>query len=155
MINTRAKRLADANNSLVKLIVLIAFSFVLHGCIGNMRCGEEVLAQQASPDNEYIAVLMLSDCGATSSFGTHVNLRRNEKEFKKESNGLIREGEVLDVMGRFPVRMEWINNKKLKITCENCIGSRSIRKEYEWGYSKDNHWGDVEIEHEFLDNGNH
>src|SRR5436190_24242578 len=107
MIGTRKSGRANVINRRVCVIALIAFGIICQGCVGDLDCGEEVLTQQVSPHNEYVAALMVHNCGATSSFGTHVNLRRSDSELKKEGSGLIREGIIFEVVGRFPVRTEW------------------------------------------------
>jgi hypothetical protein len=147
----RSRRVVVNNSRLVCLVILLALDLISSGCIGDLSCGEEVLAEQVSPDRVYTAVLMVDNCGATSSFGTHVNIRKSQEQFKKEPSGLILDGKVFRVMYKFPVQMEWLSNKKLKISCDGCIRSRLIVKDDKWGMTDDNHWGDVEIEYEFID----
>jgi hypothetical protein len=57
-------------------------------------CGEEVVMEKPSPDGHYVAVLMSRNCGATTPYVAHINLRLASSPFQSDSHGVINEGAI-------------------------------------------------------------
>jgi hypothetical protein len=49
-------------------------------------CGGELIEEQRSPDGHYVAAVMERNCGATTRYVEHINLRRADRNF---SSGLF------------------------------------------------------------------
>jgi hypothetical protein len=47
-------------------------------------CGEEILQEQRSPDGRYVAVSMERNCGATTDYVQHINLRAADPKFSSD-----------------------------------------------------------------------
>lgn len=76
-------------------------------------CGEEVMGEQHSPDGRYVAVSMKRNCGATTRYVEHINLRRADRKFSSSFfSGTINDGEVFTLEDRNggSVEFEWIGN---------------------------------------------
>ena len=87
--------------------VSIAIVGILHF---DPLCSEEVLEQQPSPDGRYVAVLMERNCGATTRYVEHINLRLANHNFWPDFlGGTISKGEVFTMESRNggQVRFEW------------------------------------------------
>ena len=48
-------------------------------------CGEDLILEKASQDGRYVAVLMSRNCGATTPYVAHINLRLASSQFKPDS----------------------------------------------------------------------
>lgn len=58
-------------------------------------CGEDLVTEKASPDGRYVASLMSRNCGATTKYVAHINLRLAGSRFHANFfDGTIKEGEV-------------------------------------------------------------
>jgi hypothetical protein len=61
----------------------------------NSLCEEETVTEKTSPDGHYVAALMSRNCGATTPFVAHINLRLASSRFRVDFlNGTIKDGEV-------------------------------------------------------------
>jgi hypothetical protein len=81
-------------------------------------CGEDVIRELRSPDGHYVAVSMERNCGATTGYVEHVNLRAASKRFSSDFfDGTVKDGEVLvfERSGDNTPRFTWSGNKTLKI----------------------------------------
>ena len=105
-------------------------------------CGEEVMAQQPSPNGRYVAVLMERNCGATTRYVEHINLRRTDRKFSSSFfSGTINDGEVFTLENRSgggSVEFEWVGNL-LKIHYPADEGV----------FKRQSSWNDVEIAYVF------
>src|SRR5437867_710129 len=72
-------------------------------------CGEELALEQISPDGRYIAAWMIRNCGATTSYVDHVNLRLVSSGFHADfMDGTITDGEIVTfAKGPSRVRFCW------------------------------------------------
>jgi hypothetical protein len=52
-------------------------------------------------------VVFVRNCGATTSFGTHVNLRESSRPFSSTAHGTVEEGEVFTREGEGWVKLVW------------------------------------------------
>jgi hypothetical protein len=119
------------------LVLLIAVIGFLHF---NPLCGEEVVQELRSPDGRYVAISMERNCGATTGYVEHVNLRAANKKLSSDFfNGTIRDGEVFVFEqrgGDTSPRFAWSSNQTLKI--ENTCDERTWKSDV---------WRDVSIDY--------
>jgi hypothetical protein len=121
-----------------KLILLLAAPFFFSSCIFR-GCTEEKGAEAVSPDGAVSAAVHERNCGATTSFVAHVNLRPSDRQFSPDSDGVIKDGQVFVVKARATgIRLVWDGPKKLIIECSNCGLNPQIKKE--------DHWRDIAID---------
>jgi hypothetical protein len=80
-------------------------------------CGEDVKALARSPDKKYVAAVLIRNCGATTPFATHVNLRETSRAFSSTRYGTIEEGEVFRRKGEGWVKLVWTDATHLVIQC--------------------------------------
>ena len=71
------------------------------------------------------------NCGATTRFVTHVNVRETEHEFAKTSAGTIVAGEVLTLDGDpSAIELAWLDAKTLRVRYSG--GARLTHSESFW-----------------------
>ena len=93
--------------------VSIAVAGFLHF---NPVCGEEIGVEKTSPDGRYVATLMTRNCGATTPYVSHINLRPATSNFRADSfDGVINEGEVFTSSKYSGTRFCWSKADKLSI----------------------------------------
>lgn len=82
--------------SLGVLLPIVVISIALAGFLHfSPVCGEEIIRELPSPDRRYSAASLERNCGATTPYVEHVNVRRANRKFSRELfNGTITEGEV-------------------------------------------------------------
>src|SRR5437867_1407903 len=73
------------------LAIIVAFvplfwAMVLHF---DRMCGEGLISEQTSPDNQYVAALMRRNCGATTRYVFHINLRRARSKYHPTSLDVV------------------------------------------------------------------
>ena len=92
-------------------------------------CGNEVHAEELSPDNKHRAVVFQRDCGATTGFSTQISIVGADDELENES------GNIFIISGHpdetSPV-VRWISNSELNI--ENNLSGLAHKKEASWGF---------------------
>ncbi|MBI3946740.1 MAG: hypothetical protein HY321_12530 [Armatimonadetes bacterium] len=79
-------------------------------------CSETVKHADKSPDGRYTAVVFERDCGATTDYVMHVNLREGSRAFREERSGVIREGSVFVREGRCHIGIRWKDSRTLVVT---------------------------------------
>jgi len=95
------------------VLLAIAGSLLLHF---NQLCGEEVQKEITSPDGRYVAVLMSRNCGATTPFVAHINLRRANSQFRPDFfSGTITDGEIWGSSNYSGDRFCWSGSNRLEI----------------------------------------
>jgi hypothetical protein len=111
-------------------------SLVLHF---DPLCGEELMSEQTSPDGRRIAALMIRNCGATTDYASHVNVRSSGSSFHRGFfDGRITDGEILTFAGAGRVRYCWLAAKRLNLDIQ---GRGKARKT---SYA----WQDVDVTYE-------
>jgi hypothetical protein len=85
-------------------VVVGIFSVASTGCD---LCGEDVVAEKTSPDGKFTAVTYSRNCGATTPYVTHVNLRRANERFEPGWDGAIHAREILSVRDLEPIDILW------------------------------------------------
>jgi hypothetical protein len=78
-------------------------------------CDEANEVQVLSPDRRYIATVFVRNCGATTDYLTHVNLRKATDVFIADRYGVIGAGEVVTTKGVAVVAPKWIRNTELEV----------------------------------------
>jgi hypothetical protein len=101
------------------------------------RCLEQVMAQAASPDQQWIAAAMERRCGTESPFLLHLNLRRAGQPISLGYfSGSASDGEVLvveeETAGVVP-ELEWTSPRELTIRCSRCSSSFAQKMEERLG----------------------
>ena len=93
-------------------------------------CGESIEREAISPDKTHIAVVYLRNCGATTDYVTHLNLRKTNKIDKPNTYGVILDGEVLSLLGHQRIEVAWKDNEILQVQ----VPSKSIltHKNVDW-----------------------
>jgi hypothetical protein len=99
---------------------VLLFCIVLFACGDNFRgmdsissCVESSEKQTASPRGEYIATLYQRNCGATTGFVTHINLRRASDAVRTEANGTISKDQILLANGSPVIKLHWLDDANL------------------------------------------
>jgi hypothetical protein len=100
------------------------------GCrVGGALCSEEMKHEVTSLDGKYVATLFERNCGATTDFVTHINLRPSEAKYRAESSGNVIDGEIFVVDGRPEITLIWTEAKTLSILSKLEVDSRGIFKQ--------------------------
>lgn len=115
------------------LIPILFIIFSSTGCFQSFDCGEEIEKEISSPDGKYTATLFERNCGATTSFIPHINLRESNKKFKEDNLNRVEEGYIKTPGTIENLTINWENNKTLKIKCPTCDSFKSAN------------WNDVNI----------
>lgn len=102
------------------LLLILSFSF---GCsylaplFGQLYdCDDEIQFESKSPDNKYVATVFVRNCGATTSFVTHVKIRTSDKSFIGSSDN----GYAFETKDRPEILLNWENERQLTIKCKTC-----------------------------------
>ena len=88
---------------------------VFHSVDALASCSEANEAQVLSPDRRYIATVFVRNCGATTSYVTHVNLRKITDVFIADRRGVIDTGEVVATDGVALVTPRWLKGTELEV----------------------------------------
>lgn len=99
---------------------VLAICLALFACGDNFRgmdamssCGESSKRQVASSSGEYVATLFERNCGATTGYVTHVNLRLASDTYRPDEHGSITDGQVLGAKGTPSIEMHWTDGTEL------------------------------------------
>ncbi len=120
-----------SNKYMFKLFLLIVIAFTNFSCTLLKECSEENIANITSPDGKYVAALFIRNCGATTPFVYHVNLRASSEKFTANLSGTIYDGEVFDINNR-KVNLVWKDAQTLFIECKDCPANEPIILENSW-----------------------
>ncbi|TCV77552.1 DUF5412 family protein [Sulfurirhabdus autotrophica] len=78
-------------------------------------CGETVKHVIVSPNKKYVATVYVRNCGTTTDYVTHLNLRNAGDIEKPNAQGVITIGEVFTVRGKQNIEATWKDNANLEI----------------------------------------
>ena len=78
-------------------------------------CVDELKVEFKSPEGRYVAAVFERNCGATTEYITHLNLREARGKFKADSNGVISEGEVCTIEGLAEIKVTWLSETLILI----------------------------------------
>lgn len=101
-------------------------------------CSEMVKDELVSPDGRVTAVLFERNCGATTNFLSHINLRSSSMKFKNTEFGTIDDGGVFACQGRPEILFKWVNSANLQIICKDCSSKDPF-------LVKESRWQDITI----------
>jgi len=73
---------------LLVAVVLGAGSMALRAFEGGL-CGNELIAADSSPNHRYKAIVFVRNCGATTTFGTHVSIIEQNENLSNDDVGNI------------------------------------------------------------------
>ena len=108
-----------AISALVLMLVVAFLLFRVRADFNAMdamiECSETDAGQAMSPDKAYVATVFVRNCGATTGYVTHVNLRGAGDAFVPDSHGVIRAGEVVSVGGNPRVALNWTDDADLEV----------------------------------------
>src|SRR5690349_17936217 len=91
----------------------IAGSLLLHF---DPLCGEEMVTDKTSPDGRYVATQMTRNCGATTPYVAHINLRLVNSRFRADFfTATIKDGEVWESSKYSGARFCWSGPRQLEI----------------------------------------
>jgi hypothetical protein len=79
------------------------------------ECSESDAGRAASPGKAYVATVFVRNCGATTGYITHVNLRGAGDAFVPDGHGVIRAGEVVSMDGNPRVALNWTGDADLEV----------------------------------------
>ena len=104
------------------------FAFIFCGNDACEMCADETISEFASPDGTYVAHAYVRDCGATTSFVTHVTLH-HDSWFFGDSELLIFVAER-----RPDLTMTWKDDSTLEIACAECDSEKNqiFKQEFRW-----------------------
>jgi hypothetical protein len=105
-------------------------------------CGEEQITEAYSPNKSYLARAYVRNCGATTGFVTHGNLRSRWSWFGTSWKGTVTDGEVFDIACWSKINFVWKDETSLEIQYEKCA-SREGEKDPAW--MKEGSWNEVKI----------
>jgi hypothetical protein len=94
-------------------------ALIVSGCSLSSECSEAMLKESTSPDGKYIANLFQRNCGATTSFTYHVNLRNSSEKISYDWHGRATNGEIF-LISNHSLSLTWKDEKTLVIMCDNC-----------------------------------
>jgi hypothetical protein len=100
-------------------------------------CGEERLLEKTSPDKRYVATVFRRNCGATTDFVLHVNLRPQRASFRVDGSGTITEGCVFLSNHEPRLILDWERGQHLV-----------IRSDFNEASVKKHTWRDVTVSYE-------
>lgn len=115
----------------MKRLLLVLIVLGTSSCSFFAECSEQNLADVKSPDGKYVASLFARNCGATTSYLFHVNLRADSDKFSPDLSGNIKEGEIFGIDG-YKVLMEWTSPTTLVINCTECPADQPVNLERTW-----------------------
>ena len=120
----------------VATVFFLAVPLMICGDYACEMCGDESIEKLKSPSGEFTAEWYVRDCGATTSFVTHVTLHRDSWLFG-DSESLIFVAER-----RPDLKLAWKSESSLKIVCVEC-GSEDNPI-----FRQESRWKDVTISYE-------
>ncbi len=108
-------------------LVFIVCMFKACTFISEGMCSNAIYSQAFSPNGEFKAVAFSRDCGATTSFSTHVSLLHSNDNLANEAgNTFISKGSATLVNPS----LAWHSNSNLRITFSNQGKVFKANKEY-------------------------
>jgi hypothetical protein len=104
------------------LALLLVVAFLLFRARADFKaidamaeCSESDAGRTASPSKAYVATVFVRNCGATTGYVTHVNLRGAGDAFIPDGHGVIRAGEVISMDGNPRVALNWTDDADLEV----------------------------------------
>lgn len=122
--------------TVISMIVLGVVYAVIFGCYSllvgvlSTACGNEVLNEVYSPDNQYKAVTFQGSCGATTRLHTDISILRANQTISNLSHGNIYSSS--DVV---ELQVIWSGNRKIEIKSTT---SKPLVEKMQFNYDNEN-----------------
>ena len=134
------KRMVRFGVAVMALVALYAIAVLTPWSVG--MCDEDNRTESWSPDNKYLARAFVRNCGATTGWLTHVNLRSRWRYFNTNWPGTLTQGQVFSSSCWNTVKFVWKDDSNLEIqheVCQRCNGGDDPR------FVKQNSWNGIRI----------
>lgn len=95
-------------------------------------CGEKLLLERSSVSKQNTASVFRRNCGGTTRYSTHVNLRPASKQFLKDEYGAIKDGQVFHYEGVGDIAVQWLDDSTLQISCNDCETKKTRLQQSDW-----------------------
>ena len=95
-------------------------------------CSESSESQIAGPNKKYTAEVFVRNCGATTGYVTHINLRDAGEAFVADQNGVISTGEVVSLEGNPRVHVTWVQESLLDVQVSSDRSLRDVNRSEAW-----------------------
>ena len=105
---------------IVALILSLLYALIVLTPWSIGMCGEENIGEAYSPDGSYLARAYVRNCGATTGFLTHANLRSRWSWFHTDWEGTVKDGQVFGNSCWSGVNFVWTGDSELEIQYEKC-----------------------------------
>lgn len=124
---TKRKKCAKAlGRAILTSVSLYMFVSLLPWSCG--LCDEENRGEEYSPNGKYLARIYRRNCGATTGFLMHVNLRSKRDYFNTVWAGRITQGQVFSIKCNTEVKLIWKNDTDLEIQYGLCVSADESHK---------------------------
>jgi hypothetical protein len=124
------KLLTSKIGALILAVVVLASIGISLALVAHLDplCGEELIVEKLSPDGQYVATLMSRNCGATTPYVAHINLRQANSELRRGFfNGTVNDGLVFVSSKYSGERFCWSNQRQLDIGYPDSDGSQATK----------------------------
>lgn len=137
--------------AIILLLIIAGGVFILMlTSVGIFRftCSETILAEKTSETKRYVATLFERNCGATTSFVYHVNLREKFYKYKVNDSGTVTDGSIFIMQKGKPKEILWQDENRLiiKLQQKKIDGQLDYPKDHV--IQMDFHWKDISIRYE-------
>jgi len=105
-------------------------------------CEEDTVAESRSPDGKYLARSYIRNCGATTGYLMHVNLRGSWDYFNPTWVGTIKQGQIASKSCLNETSLIWKDSTHLEIQFDKCDYPVAPDRIH---LTKVERWNDVEI----------
>ena len=95
------------------------------GLLLEFDCEDRVLSEAPSPDGAWVATTFRRNCGATTSYMTHVALRESGSRFAGE-------GQVFVAKHERDVFVAWTAPDRLTVSCVTCAPAEVSTRQPAW-----------------------
>lgn len=119
--------------ALVFVVIFTAAKFFFAGIDALSLCDEQIEQEVISPSNKYVAALIIRNCGATTNYVTHINLRHVGESIPVGTEGVVSLGEVLLMDGQPQIKMFWRDDVHLEIRImeQNKAAKSTMRRQWD------------------------
>lgn len=107
-------------------ITILACNVTGCSAVVSAICKDDVQSEVSSPQNDFVASVILRNCGATADFSTIVTIkdRDDAHQFSKEDVFVLRGDNVVSI--------SWIDENTLKVDCKECDSKDIFKNLNSW-----------------------
>ena len=106
---------------MIALVLAVSYAVIVLTPWSVGLCAEDAVSEASSPDDSHLARTYIRNCGATTGYLTHVNLRGGWSYFNTTWVGTIIQGQVFGNACWSDVNLIWRDNSNLEIEYERCV----------------------------------